>query len=81
MRIKLIIFLVLIILFTIFVVQNTEPVVMQVFFWRIENLPKIVLLTVTLVFGILLGVLISALTNRKKLEEDKKEEVIELDKQ
>lgn len=66
MRFKLIIFMLLIILFTIFVVQNTEPVSMHVFFWRIEELPKITLLIVTLVVGIIMGVIISTFINRKR---------------
>jgi uncharacterized integral membrane protein len=81
MRLKLIIFMLLIVLFTIFVVQNTEPVNMQVFFWRIEDLPKIVLLTITLVFGIILGIFISTFINKKKKEKDKKEDLVELIKE
>ena len=73
MRLKLIIFTLLIILFTIFVVQNTEPVNMQVFFWRIEELPKIILLIVTLAVGIILGVFISTFVNRKRKNEEKSE--------
>jgi uncharacterized integral membrane protein len=59
----------LIVFFTIFVVQNTEPVAMQVFFWRFEELPKIILLVVTLVVGIILGILISTFFSRKKKDE------------
>ena len=81
MRLKLIIFMLLIVLFTIFVVQNTEPVNMQVFFWRIEDLPKIVLLTVTLVFGIILGIFISTFINKKKKDGNKKEDLVELIKE
>jgi uncharacterized integral membrane protein len=66
MRFKLIIFMLLILFFTIFVVQNTEPVTMQVFFWRFDELPKIIVLIVTLVFGIILGILISTFISRKK---------------
>jgi uncharacterized integral membrane protein len=71
----------LIVLFTIFVVQNTEPIVMQVFFWKIVDLPKIVLLVVTLVVGIILGILITSLFNRKKKVEVKKDELAGLNKQ
>jgi len=82
MRFKLIIFMLLIVLFTIFVVQNTEAINMQIFFWRIEELPKIVLLTITLVFGIILGIFISTFINRKKKDEEvnKKEKFSHLNK-
>lgn len=66
MRAKIIIVMLLIILFTIFVVQNTEPVSMQVFFWHISELPKIILLTVTLVVGAVLGIIMSAVFNKQK---------------
>jgi uncharacterized integral membrane protein len=66
MRFKIIVLLLLIVLFTIFVVQNTEPVSMQLFFWHIAELPKIILLTVTLVVGIVLGFILSAVMNKKK---------------
>ncbi|HEX9740287.1 MAG TPA: LapA family protein [Ignavibacteriaceae bacterium] len=69
MRLKLIIFILLIILFTIFVVQNTEPVSMRVFIWHINELPKIVLLTITLLVGIILGIFISAFINKKKKDD------------
>ena len=69
MRAKVIILMVLIILFTIFVVQNTEPVSLQVFFWHIAELPKIILLTVTLALGVIFGFIISAVLNRRKKNE------------
>ncbi|MDO8550790.1 MAG: lipopolysaccharide assembly protein LapA domain-containing protein [Ignavibacteria bacterium] len=81
MRVKLIFLMILIILFTIFVVQNTEPVDMTVFFWRIEQLPKIILLTVILVIGIISGILISAFINRKKKEKVKGKDFTEIKKQ
>ncbi len=69
MRAKLIILMILIILFTIFVVQNTEPVSLQVFFWHVAELPKIILLTVTLVIGVILGFIISTVLNKHKNNE------------
>ncbi len=70
MRFKLIVLMILIILFTIFVVQNTEPVNLQIFFWHVAELPKIILLVVTLVFGIMLGIFITTFFNRKKKNKD-----------
>ncbi len=72
MRFKLIILMLLIVLFTIFVVQNTEPVNMQLFFWHIAELPKIILLTVTLVIGVLLGFIITSVLNKQKKHAEEK---------
>ncbi len=66
MKAKIIILMILIILFTIFVVQNTEPLSLQVFFWHIAELPKIILLTGTLMIGVILGFIISAVLNKRK---------------
>ena len=71
MRFKLVLLMLLIILFTIFVVQNTEAVSLKVFFWHIAELPKIILLVVTLVIGIVLGFIISAMFNKKKITPEK----------
>jgi uncharacterized integral membrane protein len=82
MSFKVIILMLLIVLFTIFVVQNTEPVSMQAFFWRIEELPKIILLIVTLVLGIIMGIFISTFINRKKKVKDvDKKEIMEVKKE
>ena len=80
MRFKLFVLMLLIVLFTIFVVQNTSPNIdMDFLFWRIEGIPKIILLIVTLVFGIIMGVLISTFLSRKQLGE--KEEKTDLKKE
>lgn len=70
MNFKVIIFMVLVVLFTIFIVQNTEGVRMHVFFWQFDDIPKIVLLTITLAVGVILGILISTFINRKKTEDE-----------
>ena len=71
MRAKIILLLVLLILFTIFVTQNTEQTIMNVFFWTIE-MPKIVLLIITLVVGVILGLIAVAVlssSDKKKIKE------------
>jgi uncharacterized integral membrane protein len=66
MRAKIIILLILLILFTIFVTQNTEQTIMNVFFWTVE-MPKIVLLIITLVIGVVLGLIaVTAFSNSNK---------------
>jgi uncharacterized integral membrane protein len=71
MRAKIISLLVLLILFTIFVAQNTEQTIMNVFFWTIE-MPKIVLLIITLVIGVILGLIavtVFSRSDKKKIKE------------
>jgi|GEM_PF-401113 len=68
MRSKIIFLMILIVLFTVFVAQNTEPVNLRLFLWQIEQFPKIILLVVTLVLGIFIGIFISAFFGRKKID-------------
>ena len=66
MRAKIILLLILLILFTIFVTQNTEPTIMNVFFWTIK-MPMIVLLIITLAVGVILGLIaVTVFSSRKK---------------
>ncbi len=70
MRFKLILLLVLIVLFTIFVSQNTEQTIMTLFFWTID-LPKIVLLIITLAVGVILGLIVATMFGKnKKMKND-----------
>lgn len=64
MKAKLVILMILLILFTIFVTENTEEVGVMLFFWPIM-LSKIVLLIITLVVGFVLGLITAALSERK----------------
>ena len=65
MRAKIILLLVLLILFTIFVSKNTQEVDVWFFFWPI-NISKIVLLILTLVIGVIIGLLTSSFFNKAK---------------
>ncbi len=62
---KLIAALILIVLVTILVAQNTEPVQTQLLFWTLA-MPYAFLLFVTAVVGFLVGVLVTLVTVRKK---------------
>jgi len=68
MKVKIIILLILLILFTIFVSNNTEAIDVWFFFWPL-NISKIVLLIITLVVGVILG-LITATAFGKSAKKD-----------
>ena len=68
MRAKIILLLVLLILFTIFVSKNTQEVDVWFFFWPI-NISKIVLLILTLVIGVIIGLLTSSFFYKGKEKE------------
>ncbi len=65
MKAKVIIFLILIVLFTIFVSQNTEVIPIDAFFWRFE-MSKIVIISLTGLFGIILGFILASFFNKSK---------------
>ncbi len=79
MKVKIIILMVLILLFTIFVMQNTQPVEVNAFFWH-KPLPLIVLMIILVMVGIIIGFIVTGLANKsaKKKEnliaEQKKQE-------
>jgi uncharacterized integral membrane protein len=59
----------ILVLFTIFVANNTEAIDIWFFFWPL-NISKIVLLVIILVIGVIIG-LITATTLNKSKEKDK----------
>ena len=77
MRAKIILLLILLVLFTIFVTQNTEQTIINVFFWTVE-LPKIVLLIITLVVGVVLGLIAVTVFNSDKKKAEKNTENTEV---
>jgi uncharacterized integral membrane protein len=54
MKLKVILVMVLIVLFTIFVTQNTEIVEIQVYFWKIQ-MSRIVLISISVLIGLLVS--------------------------
>jgi uncharacterized integral membrane protein len=67
MKTKVVIIILLIVLLIIFVLQNTEIVMVKLFFWEL-SLPVALLLFVCLAMGLLIGLLIP--TSRKKEEKN-----------
>jgi uncharacterized integral membrane protein len=74
MKAKVIIFMVLIVLFTFFVSQNTEVVEINAFFWKFQ-MSKIVLISLTGLVGLILGFILASIFNRQKKAEKLKKEV------
>jgi len=65
MKTKIIIFLILIVLFTIFVTQNTQPVDINVFLWKFSS-PGILLIVTTGAVGIIIGLILAAIFHSSK---------------
>ena len=78
MKAKVIIFMILIVLFTIFVSQNTNIVDINAFFWKFE-MSKIVLISLTGLVGLILGFILASIFNKqkkfeKKIDKEKEQE-------
>lgn len=69
MKIKTLIILLLLIVFTIVLFQNLEVVSVQLLFWKFE-IPRIILFPLTLFLGVIIGFLLSS-TRKKKRQQPK----------
>lgn len=65
MRVKVIIISIILFLFLIIILQNTQPVLLTILAWNI-TLPFIVMLFATLIIGLVSGMVLSSLAFRKK---------------
>ena len=63
MKAKTIIILILIALFAIILIQNTQVVIVQLFFWKL-SMSRIILISLSMLIGLLIGFLIGK--KRKK---------------
>jgi uncharacterized integral membrane protein len=70
MNIKNISIIVLLALFIILCIQNVEIIPVHFLFWKVE-ISKLLLLIITLVIGILIGMIIPGFFNKSKKEEPK----------
>lgn len=75
MKAKILILMILVVLFTIFVSQNTEVVTVKAYFWQFQ-MSIIVLISLIGLLGVILGFIIARLFNRpapdKKITYDEK---------
>ena len=60
MKTKIILFMIIVVLFTYFVTQNTENVDIYVFFWK-YNISKIILIVMIGFVGVLLGLILDSI--------------------
>jgi len=66
MRPKFIVVLVLIALFLIILIQNTQPVTLRLFFWKV-GMSQIILIPLTMAIGFVIGFIVAKVTgNRNK---------------
>jgi uncharacterized integral membrane protein len=68
MRPKFIIVLVLIALFLIILIQNTQVVTLRLFFWKV-GMSQIILIPLTMAIGIVIGFIVAKVTgnwNKRK---------------
>jgi uncharacterized integral membrane protein len=69
MKTKIVIIIVLVVLLIIFVLQNTESVKVDLFFWDL-NIPAALLLFVCFALGLIIGLVIPASQNKKEPDTD-----------
>jgi uncharacterized integral membrane protein len=72
MRTKVIALMVIIVLFTIFVTQNTEVIAINAFFWKFE-MSLIVLMTLSCLLGAIVGFILLKVFSSSDKQKDKKE--------
>jgi uncharacterized integral membrane protein len=70
MRAKVITLMVIIVLFTIFVTQNTEVITVKAFFWQFE-MSLIVIITLTCLVGALVGFILLKVFTASEKRKDK----------
>jgi uncharacterized integral membrane protein len=71
MKTKIILFMIIIVLFTFFVSQNTQIVAINVFFWQF-NISEIILIVMTGFIGVLLGLILGSIFKSPQKDKDKK---------
>jgi len=64
MRLKFIIMLVLIALFLIILIQNTQVVTLRLFFWKV-GMSQIILIPVTMAIGFVIGFIVARMTGNR----------------
>jgi uncharacterized integral membrane protein len=75
MKAKIIFFMILVVLFTIFVSQNTSVIPVNIYFWQVE-MSVIVLMSLSVLIGVILGFILLKIfehKEKKRIIEKKKE--------
>jgi len=66
MKHKLLILSIIIILFLIFLIQNTQVVTLHLYFWKI-SMSQIILIPLVLIIGFVIGYTVAIFNRKKKL--------------
>ena len=73
LKLKTIIWLIVLVLVVIFAIQNVQSVELSVYFWKFEC-PKIILIFVSLVLGFFAGIFLRSLKREEKKKETPRKE-------
>ncbi len=73
MKAKIIFLMIIVVLFTVFVSQNTEIVTVKAYFWEFP-MSVIVLISLVGLFGVVFGFIIAKLFDRPKINKERKKE-------
>jgi uncharacterized integral membrane protein len=73
MKLKTILILLILLIFIIILFQNLEVVPIQLLFWKFEAVPLIVLFSLTIILGFLIGYLSSTRKKSKQLKQEESE--------
>ncbi len=68
MKTKIILLMILVVLFTIFVSQNTEVIIVRAYFWQFQ-MSIIVLISLVGLLGVILGFIVAKVFNRPSSRE------------
>ena len=71
MKAKIIIIMVIIVLFTVFVTQNTDVIPVNIFFWQVE-MSVIVLISLCTLIGVILGFIFATIFKSPAIEKNQK---------
>ena len=71
MKTKIILFMLIVLLFTFFVTQNNQIVTIYLFFWQFD-VSKIILIVMTGFIGVILGLILDSIFRPSKKDKDKK---------
>ncbi|MBL0342164.1 MAG: LapA family protein [Bacteroidetes bacterium] len=80
---QLIIAIVIALMAIVFALQNADPVTVELFFWNLPNTSLALLLVITLIIGIISGLLFmaSSVYSKNQIVSAQKKRILELEKQ
>ncbi len=79
MKTKIIILMIIIILFTVFVSQNTNIIPINLLFWKFE-MSTIVVISITFLVGLIIGFILVSMFSVPKKKDQSKNNILEEEK-